>query len=806
MPAVMARPALARSLALLAVIAAVGLGVGALWLASSLPPRQAELAASVAAPVSVYRDGHGIAHIFAASREDAAFALGFVHAQDRLWQMEGMRRLGAGRLSEVLGAGALEFDRSMRTLGFARLAEAQYASSSAEVRGVLDAYAAGVNLWLSRHRGTLPPEFLAVGHTPQDWRPADSLIWLRTMSLRLAGNRTEELLRERLSRILSPEMLADLWPPAPLGSPLTIPGNGSMPHDGHGPPAEGVPQDGGASNMWVIGGSRTETGKPLLAGDPHLGFSAPISWYLARVETRAGTLAGATAPGFPFFIFGHNSRIAWTLTSTGSDVEDLLLEREDPTDPGRYLTEEGSRSFAVRTERIRVRGGEDVLVEIRSTRHGPIVGELEPPTPEGETRLLALTASYLAEDDRTPEAALGVNAARTWEEFAAALSGQKVIQQNFGYADVEGNIGFIAPGRVPIRGSGDGRVPAPGWTGEAEATAEIPFEALPWVRNPDADVIINANNRIVGDGYPFYLGDGWDAGFRAERIAQLIEARTEHTIETMAAMQVDTVSLMAKRLLPLMLEPLEGDDSRELVRSALGTWAAEPVMAPDRPEPLIFAAWLRAFVDEVARDKLGPLFDSWWGYRPLFAERVLRQRPVWCDRLATPEVEACRQRLRDSLARAMAELSTAFGDDWRGWRWDAAHEARFAHQLLGRVPLLGGLVNVTAQVGGGNDTIMRAASDITDADAPFAAVHGAGFRGIYDLADLSRSRFIIAPGQSGNPLSIHYRDLTTLWRDGGSVTLAQPREALDRDAFSRLMLVPEPPAACEQAERGRRRT
>lgn len=790
----MARPFLSRALALLAVLIAAGLGAAALWLASSLPPREARLAAPVAEAASVYRDEHGVPHIFAASREDAALALGFVHAQDRLWQMEGMRRLGAGRLSEVLGSRAVEIDRTMRTLGFAELAEAQYASSSTEVRRILEAYAAGVNLWLARHKGALPPEFLALRHSPEPWRPQDSLLWLRTMSLRLAGNRGEELLRERLSRILSPEMLADLWPPAPRGSALTIPGGTRAATEGEGggePPAsEGEPWDGGASNMWVLAGSRTESGKPLLANDPHLSLSAPISWYLARVETPQGTLAGATAPGFPFFIFGRNDRIAWALTSTGSDVEDLVLERADPADPNRYLTEEGSLPFAVRSERIAVRGGADIVAEIRSTGHGPVVGELEPPAPGGETRLLALTASYLALDDRAPEAALGVNAARSWEEFVQALSGQKVIQQNFGYADVDGNIGFIAPGRVPIRKPGQGRVPLPGWTGEVEPPSEIPFEALPRAFNPATGVIINANNRIVGDDYPFPLGDGWDAGYRAERIAQLVEARTGHTIATMEAMQIDVVSLMAKALLPLMLDPLEGDDSREAVRKALRAWSGKPLMAPERAEPLIFAAWLRAFVEEVGRDKLGPLFDSWWGFRPLFAERVLRQRPVWCDRLSTPEVEACAPLLRDALARAMDELSAEFGEDWRGWRWQEAHEARFTHQLLGRVAILSGLVNVTTPVGGGNDTILRAASDVTDPDAPFAAVHGAGFRGIYDLADLSRSRFIIAPGQSGNPLSIHYRDLVELWRKGGSVTLSQPREALAKGAFSRLTLLP----------------
>ncbi len=549
---------LARTLAATAIAAAVAAGLGTLWLRSSLPPRLAEVAADVTAPVTVYRDSHWIAHIFATTQADAAFALGYLHAQDRLWQMESMRRLGAGRLSETFGPATLETDRFMRALGFATLARAQYDASPPAVREILDAYAGGVNRWLLGLRA-LPPEFLVLGVTPEPWRPADSLIWLRTMALRLATNRNEELLRERLSRVLPPDLIADLWPPVPPDSPVTIPDPDQSPAPRE--QTQAPSELGGASNIWVVGGTRTRSGKPLLANDPHLALSAPIQWYLARTETPAGTLAGATAPGFPFLLFGHNDRIAWGLTSTNSDVEDLFSEQVDPADPERYLTPEGSEPFARRTETIKVKGGDDVVVEIRSTRHGPVVydsreetaGKDDVAKTGDETEILALAAVYLAADDETPQAALGVNIARSWTEFTAALAHQKIIQQNFGYADVDGNIGFIAPGRVPVREPGYGLTPSPGWTGDADWRGFIPFDDLPRVYNPASDIIINANNRIVGARYPWYLGNGWDAGFRARRIAELLASGGPWTLASMETIQADTVSLMARTLLPMML-------------------------------------------------------------------------------------------------------------------------------------------------------------------------------------------------------------------------------------------------------------
>ncbi len=793
---------LARCFAVLAVAAAMGLGLAALWLSWSLPPRKEHVAAAVDAPVAVYRDAYAVPHIFAETPTDASFALGYVHAQDRLWQMESMRRLGAGRLSEVLGPVTLGIDRFMRTLGFARLADTQYEASSAAVRAMLDAYARGVNRWREAHIGALPPEFLAIGLTPEPWRPADSLLWLRTMALRLAQNRNEELLREGLSRVLPPDLLADLWPPAPPGDPLTVPGaptpDGAAERDRDR--GGGGAELGGASNIWVVGGTWTKSGKPLLANDPHLRLGAPGPWYLARIATPAGTLAGATAPGFPFFIFGHNDRIAWGLTSTGSDVEDLFVERPDPEDPGRYLTPAGSEPFAVRSETIGVRGEPDVIVQIRSTRHGPVISDMPPEAtsgfgpgtaPRDDPEILALAATYLADDDATPETALGVNTAGSWPEFVAALSQQKIVQQNFGYADVEGNIGFIVPGRVPIREPGQGLTPTPGWSGEADWRGFVPFDALPRVLNSPVDLIINANNRIVGDGYPWYLGAGWDAGFRAQRIAELLNARSDHTVATMAGIQNDVASLMAKTLLPLMLAAVHDDAGHAAVLAQLREWSADPEMAADRPEPLIFAAWLRAFTRDIGEDRLDGLFTAYWGYRPLFVERVLRDRPVWCDRPLTPEVEDCGARLGQSLRSAMAELETGYGGDWRTWRWAAAHEARFDNLLLGRIPLVRALADVRTPIGGGNDTVMRAASDIADPEQPFAAVHGAGYRAVYDLADLARSRFIVAPGQSGNPLSVHYRDLVQLWRAGQGITLGQSRETLEAEAAVRLTLVPE---------------
>ena len=392
--------------------------------------------------------------------------------------MEFQRRLGAGRLAEILGAAALPSDRFMRTLGFYRLAEASLAHLEPDTVAWLQAYADGVNAFLQSRTGPLPPEFLILRHGElEPWRPADSLVWLRLMALDLATNYRDELARARLARRLSAEQIADIWPTYPESAPVTLVELArALPWDEL---AAVLPPDGPGgvgSNAWVVGPGRTTTGGALLANDPHLGLQAPGAWYLAHLETSGLELIGATMAGIPAMVLGHNGTIAWGFTNTGADTQDLFIERVDPEDPNRYLTPEGPAPFEVREELIQIAGAAPVALTVRVTRHGPVISDLLPDAAAfGRDRLVALAWSALTEDDLALQALLAVGKAQNWQQFVAALRDVGAPMQNIHYADTSGHIGFIAPGRVPIRRNGDGRWPVPGWTGEYDWQGWIPF-------------------------------------------------------------------------------------------------------------------------------------------------------------------------------------------------------------------------------------------------------------------------------------------------------------------------------------------
>ncbi len=787
-----------RGLIGLAVLLIAGIAGGLAWLRTSIPEWSGTAVVDgLESSVAVVRDANGFPHIFANSRADGAFALGYVHAQDRLYQMEMMRRLGAGRLAEVAGKDALPVDRFYRTLGLYRLAESSLAAMAPEGRRLLDAYAAGVNAYLDGHKGAWPPEFYLLGIDPEPWRPADSLVWGRLMALRLSGNWRTEILRARLARRLDPAAVERLWPDAGGGTPATLgpesarafrwPGGLPLADLAAALPAAAR----GASNEWVLSGRRTATGKPILANDPHLGFSMPGLWYLARLVTPDGTLAGATVPGVPIFVLGRNDRIAWGFTTTNSDTADLFIETLDPSDDGRYLTPDGPRPFRIRTEEIRIRGGDVETLTIRETRHGPVVSDLSEATRKalGPGRVAALQATFLRPDDRTAEALFGINLATDWDGFLAALRLFHSPQQNIVYADTSGRIGFVAPARVPIRRGGDGRVPSPGESGAGDWIGEIPFDDLPRRVDPPDGLFVNANNRIGPPGYPYFLGRDWDAPYRARRILQLLDGGAPATLASTEAIQRDIVSLMARELLPLMarIEPADARSAEALRR--LAAW--DGAMDRRRAEPLVFAAWLRETNRRLFEDDLGEDFEDFWDLRPLLVRSVLVGDGAWCDDRATADrVETCPEILAGALADALAWIAARFGDDMDAWRWGAVHEAEFRHRLFGRLPLIGDLANVHLPSDGGAFTVNRGAFFVADREAPFAHRHGAGFRAVYDLADLDRSRFSVATGPCGNPLCPDYGTFPERWRDFESFTLAGSREALAAAGRGTLTLRP----------------
>ncbi|WP_247892362.1 penicillin acylase family protein [Azospirillum sp. Sh1] len=753
------------------------------------------------APAEIVRDRQGVVHIFAATERDAYRALGYAHAQDRLWQMETMRRAGAGRLAELIGTKygdfALRSDRLMRTLGVRRSAEAMEATLSPDARTAFEAYAEGVNAYLATRSEALPVEFQLLRHTPEPWTVADSLVWAKLMALQLSANYRDELFRSRVLERLSPVQVDDLFPPDAPGAPTTLATDlrGMDLRETVKRTLAALPQMGfdTASNEWVLTGARTTTGKPILANDPHLGLEAPILWYLARIVTPDFTVTGATVPGVPLTILGHNGKVAWGFTTTHSDTQDLFVEKPDPQDPAGYLTPDGSQPFETRAETIAIAGEPSQTLTVRSTRHGPVISDLDA-APAGTALAstapgpaLALSFPGLAGDDTSAEALYRLNHAESAETAREALRLHVAPQQNVVYADVAGTVGFISAGRVPIRRKGDGRVPVPGWTGEYDWTGFLPYYALPQAVNPPSGQFVNANNAVVGRDYPYRLATEWPDPSRAKRIVEML-GTGRFSVEDVARQQMDIVSLPARDFLPELLKypapPGVASDAAALLRN----WDGR--MDRNRPEPLIFTAWMRELVRVVFADELGPDFASYWELRPEALRHVLSERPEWCDDITTPQKESCADMIGRSLEAAVAMLAERHGSSPKSWRWGDDHKAALVHRMLSRLPLIGGTADLSVETDGGFFTVNRGSTSTRDPANPFRHVHGAGLRAVYDLADLDNSRFVIATGQSGNIWSRHWGDLVELWRDGGSLRLAGDRGTLVSAGAEVLTLTP----------------
>ena len=792
------RRTLIRGLAGLVILIVAATAGGFWWLRTSLPQTTGRLVLpGLHLEVSVFRDADGVPHIFADDDDDAYFALGFVHAQDRLFQMDFQRRLGAGRLAEVLGPDAVGIDRTMRTLGLARAAEASLATLSPAVRRALQAYADGVNAFLATRRGALPPEYYLLRTAPEPWRPADSLLWGRLMAITLSGNWRGEALRARLAQHLTPAQLQDWYADDNYAGAITLP-TGIEKSDATDvlfrralAALPDVLRPRLASNVWVVGGSHTKSGKPILANDPHLGFAAPGIWYLACITTPDLALAGATVAGVPFHILGQNGTIAWGMTTTGADTQDLFVERLAAGDPNAYDTPDGPRPFVTRAETIHVRGADDVAVTVRETRHGPVISDVEAAARAAASpdSVVALAATALRPDDGTAEALYRLNRATRWSDFTAALKRFDAPMQNIFYADRGGTIGMLAAGLVPLRRASNGFMAARGWDSSGDWTGFIPFDALPRRRDPVDGMLVNANNRLVGNDYPYFISREWDAPYRAERILERLRETKVQTVASTMALQLDIVSPMSAELLPLLLDHAGRADATARARRMLAAWDGR--MSRDRPEPLLFMTWLRALDRDLFADELGDLFPPMWDVHARLIARTLRTEAAWCDDVTTPERESCAQQVQRALAEALDTLTQQYGSDMTTWRWGSAHPVRDDHPIFSRIPLLRDWADLALPADGGNDTIDRGAMRIANPSTPFADIHGPGYRAVYDLADPAASMFVIATGESGNPFSPHYRDFLERWRDGIDTRLAGDAASLSAARADLLTLAPQ---------------
>jgi penicillin amidase len=827
--------ALLSILLLIVLIVAV---IGVFTVRRSFPRTGGEISApGLDSPVDIYRDDYGVPHIYAATQHDLFFAQGYVHAQDRFWQMDFWRHIGSGRLSEMFGDTQVETDIFLRTLGWARVVEQELEILDPTSIEILEAYAEGVNAYLADHSGaqlSLEYAILALlnpDYQPEPWQPLHTLTWAKAMAWDLRSNMEQELERAWLSKHLTPEQIADLYPPYPSDHPVIVPdlGTGALERSGEravqalqddrlaltlkalstraealdallGPSGPGV-----GSNSWAVSGDLTRTGMPLLANDPHLGIQMPSIWYEIGLHcVPKGPDCRLDIDGFSFastpgVVIGHNDRIAWGFTNVGPDVIDLVIEKINPENPDQYEVNGDWVDMTKVQETIQVAGGEPVEITVRYTRHGPLIWD----TPEGRDEFRDNTGLDLPpefsvaiqwtalEPSRTFPALWKMNLAQNWDEFRAAAAEFDVPSQNLLYADVDGNIGYQTPGKIPIRAGGDGRLPVPGWTDDYEWTSYIPFEDLPTSFNPPEGYIVTANNAVVGPDYPYLITEDWSYGYRARRIVDMLkDASTPIDISYIQKMQGDNMDLNAEMLLPTLMIVSLDDPELDDVRAIFDGWDYQNDME-SAPAALFNVFW-KNLLAETFHDDLPE--DLWPGGGDRYFEvmRALLQEPTspWWDNRDTPDDEMMQDIFRLAFTKAVIELQELQGNNPDRWNWGDLHTTDFRNATLGEsgIAPIEALFNRGGFPTAGGDSIVNATS--WTALEPYRVVWLPSMRMIVDLGDLSNSLTMHTTGQSGHAYHPHYIDMADLWRAIQYHPMLWERVQVEAAADDHLRLTP----------------
>ncbi len=786
------------------------------------------IVAGISQPVEIVRDNAIVPHVFGATDEDVYFGLGLAHAQDRLWQMTMLRRTAQGRLSELFGTRTVRIDELLRRFDFYALSVKSFAAQDAYTKSALRAYAAGVNAWLDKvnegARGRGAPEFWLFEPAIAPWQPADSIAIGKLMALRLSSHLEHEVLRARTSQMVGEDRLKDLLYDDPGAATVALPDYASLftPPDGGPLTFAGLPAGapdirenplspvgyrgfGGASNAWAADPSRSAAGGTLLANDPHLAFDAPSIWYLARLELESGGVIGGTIPGAPVILVGRSDTLGWALTSTGADDQDVYLERLNPDNPEEVLTPTGWRRLASRQSIIRVADADPVTVTLRWSENGPILPgghyDLAEVTPRGHVASLNWTA--LRGDDTTMTSLLGLMRSANVDEALAAGEAFTAPPQNLTLVD-DARIAMKVVGKLPRRAARHqtkGRMPSPGWLSENRWQEDFGYKANPEVTDPEGGILGNTNNKVTDKPFPFHVSHEWSDTQRVQRWQRLMQTREVHTRESFIEAQLDTVSITARALLPLVARDLwftgeaaevgTPERRRRDALDLLAGWNGE--MNEHLPEPLLYMAWMRALQDRLIRDELGTLADDFPHLEPVFMERVFRDvdgASAWCDVIQSAELESCSDMARLALDDALLWIQETYGLELGALRWGDAHEATHDHAVLGDVGWVSWVVNIRQSTSGGDNTLQRGRTSGKD-PAPFQNVHGAGYRGVYDFADPDSSVFVIATGQSGHPLSRHYDDLGELWRRGEYIPMTLDPDLARAGAEGITRLVPE---------------
>jgi len=750
-------------------------------------------------PVEVIRDRWGVPHLYAERREDLFLAQGYVTASERLFQIEILYRTGLGRLSELFGPLSLPIDRFIRTVGWNRTARRHvdgYDDVSLEMAA---AFHAGVRAW-AEGMPAPPVEYVVLEADPWIPQGEDAVVAGTAAGVALAWslsrNWDAELLRAEIAERLGPDVVRALFPDTEPDAAAVIAGKAA------GSDRLGLldrallPPSGQGSNQWVVGGTRSETGLPLLANDPHLLVGVPSAWFECHLSGPGIDALGVALPFAPGILIGHNDRIGWGFTNTEGDVQDLFLERlsEDRT---AAEFEGGWEPLTVHREEIPIRGRAPEVLEVRETRHGPLVdsymvGVAEPVVVEGGIRHTYALRWVGAESGVAPSVILAMNVARTCEEFRAALEGWHCPGQNVVYADTEGNIGYQLTGRYPVRPRGDGSFPVPGWTGEHEWEGWIPIDELPRAFNPEDRLLLTANNRPHDQSFPHLITRDFLPPFRARRIAQLVTERERHTTETFARMQVDTVSLPAAALVPRLLRLDPSGERQERALGLLRGWDVH--LSAQSPAAALYEVWATHIARLVLRPVLGEdLYVHFHGRRQWTNAFLYQVLPGLLDYptarwFGADGGEARDRLLREALDAALDELTAALGEDVASWRWGDLHSVRFAAGMAGIPELRGLLTAGEVPLGGDEQTVLQG---MFEPERSYRVVVAPSWRMIVDLSDLDASVGVLAPGQSGHPASPHFRDLLDPWASGDHHPLPFSRRAVEEAAEGTLRLEPD---------------
>jgi penicillin G amidase len=782
------------------------------------------------ADVEVVRDGNGIPQIYADKPGDLFAAQGYVHAQDRFFEMDFRRHVTAGRLSELFGPDALETDKFVRTLGWRRVAEKELALLTPTTRQYLDDYARGVNAYLSTHDGSgLSLEYAVLSlkgteYHPEPWTAADSLAWLKAMAWDLGGNLDDEITRTKLAAKYPTANIASLYPDYPYerNEPIIatagVTKGGTFTTASAPPPqrgmltkdllksfdtidkvAKGLPDligrgEGIGSNSWVVSGEHTTTGKPLLANDPHLGATMPGIWTQVGLHcNKLGTqcpydVSGFSFSGLPGVVIGHNNSISWGFTNLDPDVMDLYLEKF--AGPNAVMYDNKRTGLARREEKFKVAGQDkEETIVVRESRHGPIisdVGDDERETGELAAKKLKSAEAYgvalqwtALTPGRTADALFAINRAQDWTQFRAAASIFEVPSQNLVYADREGHIGYQAPGRVPIRNAGFGDWPVPGWDSRYHWKGYIPFESMPTEEDPDDGVIVTANQAVVPKSYPYHLTDDWDYGYRSQQILERVRAAGKLDANAMASIQLDTKNRNAEQLMPYLLHVQINDEFDRQGQDTLRNWDfTQP--ADSAPAAYFNVVW-RNLLELTFHDQLpeGAWPDGGSRWFEVMRNLLTQPNSTWWDNLDTTQRESRDDILREALVNARAEITTKMAREPSNWQWGRLHKLTLTNQTLGKsgIGVVDKLFNRGPYELGGGSSIVDATS--WDAAEGYKVTSTPSMRMVVDLSDFDKSRWINLTGVSGHAFSSNYTDQTDLWVRGETLPWAYTRGAVE---------------------------